>query len=413
MLIPFRKKTLGSRGFTLVELLVAALMGAILLAATAGLVVQVLRIDREETGRSEVQADQSLAMDFIARDLAEAVFIYNDTFSATLPVTDPARFATPDGIPDMNQLLYDPKWIKQPPDSVPVLAFWKLEPIPLGCYVDGTTIPQIDAGLAALKPAPPTDAMRPSITVDDWNTVTNRRSIYVLVVYYLRRNYNDAGNIIDTAFEGNARITRYTLTPFNGDCTQRNAFFDADPDPFLSTFLEWREPPVVGQVPAQPNDPSDPTTVASNIFSSYRGVEFAIKPDTIPVSPPPGEEDQFCSRYGTEQVGGEERAIYTLGGVKPAPPPTTIPALTNGFADQGFYACVRRAANANQPQDVILHITTTALQRANPGIFNRYLQNPASFQDPVTNTPDLTLGSYLNTLETRVLARGALSRTVS
>ncbi|NJL99355.1 MAG: PddD domain-containing protein [Synechococcaceae cyanobacterium SM2_3_2] len=411
--LKMRSLRFRSWGVTLVELLVAALIGAILLAATAGIVVQVLRVDREETGRSEIQADQSLVMDFISQDLSEAIFIYNDTFSAALPVTDPVRFNTPDGIPDMNQLLYDPGWIKQTDNYLPVVAFWKYQPLPQDCYVAGTTLDQVQRGVANLKPQPPPFLANPalSITDEDWTNLTNRRLVLTLVAYYLRRNFNDAGNPEFDTSEGNAAIARYELLylnvgrdgpPAEEGCIRKNSFYIQEPDPFGSTFLAWPNPI---QDPATA-DPSGFNLIVNNIFSSYRGVEFPIQPDPIPfLPPPPGQENQFCSRYGTEEVNGQEQAIYTLGGVKPVTP-TTFPALTNGFADEGFYACVRRTANANQPQDVIFHITTTALQRANPGTFNRYLQNP-------NNVPDLTLGSYLNTLETRVLARGALNRTVS
>jgi hypothetical protein len=395
----------------LVELLVAALIGAILLAATAGIVVQILRIDREETGRLEVQSEQTLAVDFIASDLAEAIFIYNDTFSAAVRLADPedpAQFTTPDGIPDLNQLLYDPGWIKRPPDSIPVLAFWKFEPIPQNCFVGPPNLEQIARGDGILRPTPaPPPAPAPApplLSIQDWQNLTNRRSIYVLVVYYLRRNNNDDGNVAGgTGFEGNARITRYELRPIDNNCNNRNLFFNRDPDPFDSTFLEWPDP-TSGQIPAQPNDASDPRTLVSNVFSTRLNAEFSVQRDPVDPLPVPVNLTT-CSRFGLDPNGLPE---FTLAGVKPFPPaPTTIPApLQPGDADRGFYACVRRTPNANQPQDVILNFTSTALERANIGLFNRYISDTNSLDPQI-------LSGYLNTIETRVLSRGALSRSVS
>ena len=112
----FRRQ--ASRGFTLIELLVSLLVASIFLLATAMIVIETMRLDREETGRTQVQAELTQAMEFIQQDLAEALYIYNDTEQ------NPQQSdRLGDGIPDVIQRLYEPGWIRRPAGAIPVVAF--------------------------------------------------------------------------------------------------------------------------------------------------------------------------------------------------------------------------------------------------------------------------------------------------
>jgi prepilin-type N-terminal cleavage/methylation domain-containing protein len=73
-----RRRVNQSAGFTLIELLAALLMASIFLLATGMIVIETMRVDREETGRTQVQAELTQAMRYIQQDLAEALYIYND-----------------------------------------------------------------------------------------------------------------------------------------------------------------------------------------------------------------------------------------------------------------------------------------------------------------------------------------------
>lgn len=184
----FRRQ--ASRGFTLIELLVSLLVASIFLLATAMIVIETMRLDREETGRTQVQAELTQAMEYIRQDLAEALYIYNDTEQNP---QQPDRLG--DRIPDVIQRLYAPGWIRRPDDAIPVVAFWKLEPIPQGCYEGNPTLQDIRRGNATLPAQPPPEFPRDQNGRNaDWDTLVSRRGIYTLVVYYLRRNYNNAGN---------------------------------------------------------------------------------------------------------------------------------------------------------------------------------------------------------------------------
>jgi prepilin-type N-terminal cleavage/methylation domain-containing protein len=371
----FRRRPSKSRGFTLIELLVSLLIASIFLLATGMIVVETMRLDREETGRTQVQAELTQAMEYIQQDLAEALYIYNDT-----------EQPNGDGIPDVIQRLYEPGWIRRPAGAIPVVAFWKLEPIPQGCYAGNPTLQQIREGRATLPAEPPPEFPRTNGRNADWETLVSRRGIYTLVVYYLRRNYNNAGNLADgstTPWEGNARIERFELRPFarqgNNDCAGRSPFFVEDPDPFRDGFLAWpseqaraRQIPIAGR-----EDGPRLTTLVSNIFSS---------------------------REGSPQVAPACLQGYAFGGGKPDG--VTFSGLGNNQNDVGFYVCVRQSPGADRPQDVIINITATAMERANPGLFRRYIQD-------ATSVDISEVSRYLLPLQTRVFARGVINRQLS
>jgi len=378
----FRHRVYQSAGFTLIELLVSLVVASIFLLATAMIVIETMRLDREETGRTQVQAELTQAMEYIQQDLAEALYIYNDTERPSDPQQPPG-----DGIPDVIQRLYEPGWIRQPAGAIPVVAFWKLEPIPQGCYAGNPTLQQIREGRARLPNQPPDGFPRDQNGRNaDWETLLSRRGIYTLVVYYLRRNYNNAGNLADgstTPWEGNARIERFELRPFarqgNNDCTGRSPFFVEDPDPFRDGFLAWpseqaraRQIPIAGR-----EDGPRLTTLVSNIFSSREG-----SPQVAPACP----------------------QGYAFGGGRPNR--VTFSGLGNNQNDVGFYVCVRQSVGADRPQDVIINITATAMERANPGLFRRYIRN-------ATSVDISEVSRYLLPLQTRVLARGVINRPLS
>ena len=378
----FRRR--ASRGFTLIELLVSLLIASIFLLATGMIVVETMRLDREETGRTQVQAELTQAMEYIQQDLAEALYIYNDT-----------EQPNGDGIPDVIQRLYTPGWIRQPAGAIPVVAFWKLEPIPQGCYrtqrEDGTpgdqipNLQQIREGRAILPVQPPPEFPRTNGRNADWDTLVSRRGIYTLVVYYLRRNYNDAGNPTGgTPWEGNARIDRFELRPFNtrgqNNCAGRSPFFVEDPDPFRDGFLAWpSEQARARQIPfAGRADGPRLTTLVSNIFSS---------------------------REESPQVAPNCPQGYAFGGGKPDDR-VAFSGLEVNQNDVGFYVCVRQSPGADRPQDVIINITATAMERANPGLFRRYIQD-------ATSVDISEVSRYLLPLQTRVFARGVINRQLS
>lgn len=368
----FRHRVYQSAGFTLIELLVSLVVASIFLLATGMIVIETMRVDREETGRTQVQAELTQAMQYIQQDLAEALYIYND-----------AEQPNGDGTPDLIQRLYTPGWIRRPDGAIPVVAFWKLNPIPRDCYQGPPTLQQIREGRVTLKERPT------GISEADWDNIRSRRNIYTLVVYYLRRNYNNAGNPDgNTPWEGNARIARFELQPFNDTCIERSPFFRVDPDPYRQGFLDWPAEKDLQDL-QQRGTPQEPIAAAGN-----RGPRLVTLVSNI-----------FSSREGSPQVAPACPQGYAFGGGRPngVTFPVTFPGLGDNENDVGFHVCVRQSVGADRPQDVIINITATAMERANPGLFRRYIQD-------ATSVDAEQVSRYLTTMQTQVLARGVFNR---
>lgn len=171
-----------SAGFTLIELLVSMIIASIVVSGLMYMVVQLLETNQKESSQTETQADMQSALDFISSELREAVYIYGgDCLQGQGQTTD---------------LNYCPGIVNHipniPSNSVPILAFWKLEPLP------DTLKTQCNNNTAAT-------------TVP---CVAGRT--YSLVVYFLRKNQSSDD---DTKWSGKARITRYELSQYKSDGT--------------------------------------------------------------------------------------------------------------------------------------------------------------------------------------------------
>jgi len=111
-------------GFTLIELLVAVVLAFLVIAPLLGFMVNIMQTDRNEQAKANSEQEIQAALDYISRDLQQAVYIY-DQDALTTPH---APLGSPSGIKD--QIPPDSGAIDGCPSGtscVPVLAFWKLE----------------------------------------------------------------------------------------------------------------------------------------------------------------------------------------------------------------------------------------------------------------------------------------------
>jgi type II secretory pathway pseudopilin PulG len=116
------------KGMTLVELLVGAIMAFLIITPMLAFVVDMLNTDRREQVKSNTEQDIQAAVDFIAQDLSQALYIYdnidiNGGNRGTVTVT-PIRSQLPDGN-DTNK--------------TPILVFWKRQQIKNAVPVNATT----------------------------------------------------------------------------------------------------------------------------------------------------------------------------------------------------------------------------------------------------------------------------------
>jgi prepilin-type N-terminal cleavage/methylation domain-containing protein len=313
-------KTSRTKGFTLLELLVAVAIAGGIVAGLMYIVVELMGTDQRESSRSETQREMQMALDYINAELREAVYVYTGSDldcaggAACRPLTDylPAALGA---------------------NSVPIIAFWKQQPFPEN--VPGSTRASC---FAAVPP-------------QGISCLTGQS--YALVVYSLSKA-NPTG-----IWSNNARITRYALTEFNSQGNLNTGYVNPGSFGNFSTwpfgtdertgqFGDLRNVPVLSRrPPGRPDVP--PVTLV----------------DFVDVKPAQNAAD-------LRQTGACPAGDYAVS-------PTDAALNRTGFTGvRSFYACVStrplRAAQANQAaevdtgvnQDVILYLRGNANGR--PGI---------------------------------------------
>lgn len=267
------------KGFTLLELLVAVLIGGIITSGLLFLVVELLRVDLREETLTQVQQDMRRALDYINSDLSEAVYVYADPEPVTNQLTD------------------------LPTDAEPIVAFWRFDPLSAQDIVD--------LGDCSTKGA----------KEEECDTLKVRQAYYTLVVY-LHQSNNDPNDI----WEGQARIIRYSLPKYVGNVANlnpRSGYADptlpiagSDPERFNS-FQDWEKGSgdTEGLKPTLVDFVALPNSVDNNCDVDKNGV-----PDQPDLSQPfPATSDSFyvCTRSGataTATVQTNQSVIIYLRG---------------------------------------------------------------------------------------------------
>jgi prepilin-type N-terminal cleavage/methylation domain-containing protein len=188
--LPPRKER--QSGFSLIELIVSTMIVSVIISTILALVVDLLGTNQKETAQTETQQEMQRAIDYISSELREAIYIYdNRCFEAN------ATAGCPRGI--FNYLTI-------PANTVPVLAFWKLKPLPASC------------------PEPSENG------ADPCSEFRLGGRTYSLVVYYLTtHNPNNT-------WTGKARIARYELNKFRPNTSPPEArpeYIPPDPQNFI------------------------------------------------------------------------------------------------------------------------------------------------------------------------------------
>ena len=98
------------KGMTLIELLIGTVMAFLILTPMLAFVVDMLNTDRREQLKANTEQDIQAAVDFIAQDLSQAIYIYDNNF---------INQAAADGTPGIRAQLPNPV------NGTPILVFWK------------------------------------------------------------------------------------------------------------------------------------------------------------------------------------------------------------------------------------------------------------------------------------------------
>ena len=160
-------------GFTLIELLVAMILAFLVITPLMTFMISILDSDRREQAKASSEQEIQASLDYIARDLQQAVYIY-DNDGLTKNHTD-----TPLGIKDQIPPIKGADSCNSSNASYcqPVLVFWKRE------FISGSV------GVSS-----------------DSDTNTDDGFAYSLVAYYLITNPNS-----NSTWSPSARIGRFQL----------------------------------------------------------------------------------------------------------------------------------------------------------------------------------------------------------
>jgi prepilin-type N-terminal cleavage/methylation domain-containing protein len=325
-----------AKGFTLLELLVVTAIAGGIVSGLMFIVVQLMTSDQRESSTSETQREMQLALDYISTEMRDAVYVYTGARLDAIPARN-------------NRRLLDFLPASLSTNSVPVVAFWKMQPFP-------TNIRTACAGAT-----PPAGA------------VCNNGASYALVVYSL--STANSGS----PWKGKARITRYALTQFNTTSTQQNAGY-VNPGTNSNNFDTW---PFVtttsGTTNPQTTLPTGSSAVLVDFVDNSDNTMLPNNAGQVGVCPPDNPDTPFVDY----NISPSPAALSTAG----------LPGV------RSFYACVSTReipVAAGQPVTQDLGDTQDTLLYLRGNVFGR----PGGFGAT----------SFLPTLETRVLSRGVLGR---
>lgn len=307
----------NNSGFTLTEILVSMIIAGLVMSGLLGLMVELLTSDARETARTETQREMQMALDYISSDIRESVHVYDGNCI--------------DGTTDSCTGFVDAISLD---NSVPVLAFWKLEDLPKSVVDESCSSDEYDQN----------DTVVPCLS---------GRS-YSLIVYYLTRNEEN-----DDIWSGLGRLQRAKLATFT---SQGGPNFTPpygggeDQDPL--TFRTW-----------QPDN--------MDSFQVTTLVDFV---DSRPL-------DEIAELQGTASA-----SVQCPDGHVITPSDETLDA--NGFGQmRNFYACIRddsiladdddAAAAQTFNQKVILFLRGNAAGK--PGIRDANIGFMPAIQTQVLN----------------------------
>lgn len=362
-------------GFTLTELLVAILVGGVITTILLGLVVGLLQTNQREAARSDTQREVQMALDYIARDLREAVYVYDGN---CLVNTDRGTFQGLDlGCRGLLSALPTRIAGQGGAQTLPVLALWKAERLPESLQDNCRN----RAADFSLPPAQQSSLIRGVPCVSG--------RMYTLIVYTLDWTPDD------NKWRGRARIMRYRLPQYTSNAgSGRGApsVTNGWTYPLAEGvgFENWprdRE----GNLPGGYVRPAEISLTANNSDS------YQVLLDYIDLAPQDGnrqslfDENKLCPQPLPEKLpattlpdGSVEPERYK-GGYQITP----NSAVANGR--RGFYACVIGAESYGKlNQEVVVRINGNAAGR--PGVS---LNSEVPIQ-----------------METRVLTRGVINKNI-
>lgn len=290
-------------GFTLLELLVGLVLAFLIITPLLGFVINIMNTDRQEQAKSNSEQEIQSAMEYISRDLQQAVYIYDQS---ALDNNHSSAPNTPSGIRD------------QLPDlganGEPVLVFWKRK---------------------LIEKALPTANSGSDCPSGDPQNECNDTYVYSLVGYYLIKGNTTPAN---SPWSRTARIGRFEIQDGVTDPQDPNNPIIRPDDGFQLFSLSKSGTIAQSMNQWQKNgNPTPDKLPQNNILIDY----IDQTPTTVDADPVPFEA---CPPDPDPEDGDPEW--------------TQVPSTSETFS---FYACVWSAKNTAR-----VYIRGNALARIQP-----------------------------------------------
>jgi type II secretory pathway pseudopilin PulG len=326
-------------GMTLVELLVGAIMAFLIITPMLGFVVDMLNTDRREQVKSNTEQDVQAALDFIAQDLSQAIYIYDNRAL--------------NGPPGSNEELVRPQ-LPSPPNAAPILVFWKRKQIKNAVSFDTDPRTRTQPKDCDQGPDLCNDTYTRSLVAYYQVTETTPNSIWCQpsgspCPTRIERYEISEGIMKDPA--ALTAATRYFNDSETDDGQKHNEAFNLN--------FDWNQPTrnVTNQAGITPLNPQ------AQVLVNYI--------DHSPLlSAPPGDECQKALGNPTAQLPGTTTPSPVLETtLKVTNTPPNVPDNTNSF-----YACVDTARNVAR-----VTIRGNSLRRLQPNYADYAAEKSAYF----------------------------------
>lgn len=208
------RMTARVKGFTLIELLMSMLIASVIISTLLAFTVNIMETDRKEQAKVESQSDVQAALNYIADDMQEAVYIYD---------ADSLNTNSPNGIKDqLPQSSVNP--IFDPTKSTPVLVFWKRK------YYAPTDIVNVGGSNTKAVGCLEYGTTTTNGTCNPNAPIGSGRYAYSLVAYYLI--YDNATGTNST-WSNAARLGRWELNDgIRSSCQSSDITTCSEPKPY-------------------------------------------------------------------------------------------------------------------------------------------------------------------------------------
>jgi type II secretory pathway pseudopilin PulG len=340
LLKPLREQKKAS-GFTLIELLIGLALTFVIVTPIMTLAISFMNNDRQEQAKNASQQDIQAALDYIAQDLQQAVYVYDTAaLSNSHNGTNPATSGIKDQIPPSSGA----ESCQDEANCTPVLAFWKRK------YLDrDDTVKD-----------PVTGASVPIKDIDDPNEKSDR-FVYSLVVYYLIKP-----TASDTTWSKVNRIGRFELNggvidpsrdtdppTYKLNPDQGFAMFDlgASPGKIRQSMNSWKK---------GTGSYAQPVLTLVDYIDNTPIIDFDNAGVTPSITPPGNDTTDAEGNPASTVCGGQTgQTVDTDGNLIRAS--SRVPP--DGTEDTGsFYACVN-PVNAQGQSVVQVFLRGNALAR--------------------------------------------------